>query len=144
MLFDRYEISPAHLIIEITESTAMHHIDASIATFERLRKMGIKVAIDDFGTGHSSFLYLKNLPVDELKIDREFIHDLTPNSKEEMILESIIQLAVKLGLNVTAEGIETPLQADILTRLGCQQLQGYLLGLPMEVARLEESMSLKS
>ncbi|OTG79338.1 diguanylate cyclase [Acinetobacter sp. ANC 5054] len=144
MLFDRYDMNPANLIIEITESTAMHHIDASIMTFERLRHMGIKVAIDDFGTGHSSFLYLKNLPVDELKIDREFISDLTPDSKEEMILESIIQLATKLGLIVTAEGIETPLQADILTRLGCQQLQGYLLGLPMEVERLEEIMQLKT
>lgn len=143
-LFQRYQINPEYLIIEITESTAMHHIDASIVTFERLRQMGIRVAIDDFGTGHSSFLYLKNLPVDELKIDREFISDLTPDSKEEMILESIIQLATKLGLIVTAEGIETPLQADILTRLGCQQLQGYLLGLPMDVEHLEEIIQLKA
>lgn len=136
-LFEKYSIKPNHLIIEITESTAMHHIESSIRTFEHLRQMGIKLAIDDFGTGHSSFLYLKNLPVDELKIDKEFIHDLSTGSKEEMILESIIQLAVKLGLVVTAEGIETPLQAEILTRLGCQQMQGYLLGLPMDVERLE-------
>ena len=100
--------------------------------------MGIQVAIDDCGTGHSSFLYLKKLPVDELKIDRAFILDLCLDSKEELILESIIQLAIKLGLTVTAEGVETPLQAEILTRLGCQQLQGYLLGLPMDVERLEE------
>ncbi|OAL80109.1 diguanylate cyclase [Acinetobacter sp. SFB] len=138
-LFDQYQINPNHLAIEITESTAMHHIDASIRSFERLRQMGIKLAIDDFGTGHSSFLYLKNLPVDELKIDREFIRDLSVGSKDEMILESIIQLAIKLGLVVTAEGVETPSQADILTRLGCQQLQGYLLGMPVKVDRLEES-----
>ena len=138
-LFDKYQINPNHLGIEITESTAMHHIDASIRSFERLRQMGIKLAIDDFGTGHSSFLYLKNLPVDELKIDREFIRDLSVGSKDEMILESIIQLATKLGLVVTAEGVETPSQADILTRLGCQQLQGYLLGMPVNVDRLEES-----
>ncbi|WP_425915679.1 bifunctional diguanylate cyclase/phosphodiesterase [Acinetobacter sp. TSRC1-2] len=138
-LFDKYQINPNHLAIEITESTAMHHIDASILSFERLRQMGIKLAIDDFGTGHSSFLYLKNLPVDELKIDREFIRDLSVGSKDEMILESIIQLAIKLGLVVTAEGVETPSQADILTRLGCQQLQGYLLGMPVNVDRLEES-----
>lgn len=138
-LFDKYQINPNHLAIEITESTAMHHIDASIRSFERLRQMGIKLAIDDFGTGHSSFLYLKNLPVDELKIDREFIRDLSVGSKDEIILESIIQLAIKLGLVVTAEGVETPSQADILTRLGCQQLQGYLLGMPVNVDRLEES-----
>lgn len=138
-LMKKYQVDPSYLMIEITESTAMHHIENSIRTLECLRQMGIKLAIDDFGTGHSSFLYLKNLPVDELKIDKEFIYDLTPNSKEEMILESIIQLAIKLGLVVTAEGIETPLQAEILTRLGCQQLQGYLLGLPVGVARLEAS-----
>ena len=138
-LFDKYQINPNHLAIEITESTAMHHIDASIRSFERLRQMGIKLAIDDFGTGHSSFLYLKNLPVDELKIDREFIRDLSVGSKDEIILESIIQLAIKLGLVVTAEGVETPSQADILTRLGCQQLQGYLLGMPVNVGRLEKS-----
>ena len=83
-------------------------------------------------------MYLKKLPVDELKIDRAFILDLCLDSKEELILESIIQLAIKLGLTVTAEGVETPLQAEILTRLGCQQLQGYLLSLPMDVERLEE------
>lgn len=138
-LFAKYQINPNHLAIEITESTAMHHIDASIRSFERLRQMGIKLAIDDFGTGHSSFLYLKNLPVDELKIDREFIRDLSVGSKDEIILESIIQLAIKLGLVVTAEGVETPSQADILTRLGCQQLQGYLLGMPVNVDRLEKS-----
>lgn len=138
-LLKKHQADPSHLMIEITESTAMHHIENSIRTLQRLRQMGIKLAIDDFGTGHSSFLYLKNLPVDELKIDKEFIHDLTPQSKEEMILESIVQLAIKLGLMVTAEGIETPLQAEILTRLGCQQLQGYLLGLPVDARRLEKA-----
>ncbi|PJG44825.1 diguanylate cyclase [Acinetobacter tandoii] len=136
-LFEKYQIDPSHLMIEITETTAMHHIESSILSFERLRQMGIKLAIDDFGTGHSSFLYLKNLPVDELKIDREFIYDLEENSKEEMILESIIQLAIKLGLVVTAEGVECASQAEILSRLGCQQLQGYLFAMPMEVEQLE-------
>jgi diguanylate cyclase (GGDEF)-like protein len=136
-LLNQYQIKPQHLMIEITESTAMHHIDASIQTLERLRQMGIQLAIDDFGTGHSSFLYLKNLPVDELKIDKEFIHDLSAGSKEEMILESMIQLAIKLGLKVTAEGVETAQQVEILTRLGCQQMQGYLHGQPMAVEGLE-------
>ncbi|MFV5507603.1 putative bifunctional diguanylate cyclase/phosphodiesterase [Acinetobacter sp. 197] len=136
-LFAQYKISPRHLMIEITESTAMHHIDVSIRSFKRLRQMGIRLAIDDFGTGHSSFLYLKNLAVDELKIDREFIKNLAVGSKEEIILESIIQLAMKLGLVVTAEGVETEAQAEILTRLGCEQLQGFLLGLPVDEQRLE-------
>jgi diguanylate cyclase len=138
-LIAKYKIDPAHLIIEITESTAMHHIDVSIKTFESLRDLGIGLAIDDFGTGHSSFLYLKKLPVDELKIDREFIRNISPNSKDEIVLESIIVLAKRLGLVVTAEGVETQKQADILKRLGCQQLQGYLLGMPLPVDRLEIS-----
>ncbi|QIO09812.1 bifunctional diguanylate cyclase/phosphodiesterase [Acinetobacter lanii] len=138
-LIEKYQIDAGNLIIEITESTAMHHIDVSIRTFENLRNLGISLAIDDFGTGHSSFLYLKDLPVDELKIDREFIKNLAPNTKEEIILESIIQLANRLGLIVTAEGVETEQQADILKRLGCQQLQGYLLGMPLPVDRLEST-----
>ena len=140
-LFQKYQIKAGHLIIEITESTAMHHIGDSIQTFEKLRDLGIKLAIDDFGTGHSSFLYLKDLPVDELKIDREFIRNLSEGSKEEIILESIIHLAIRLGLVVTAEGVETEQQADILKRLGCQQLQGYLLGMPLPVERLEANFS---
>ena len=135
-LLEKYQIKPHNLILEITESTAMHHIDSSIRTLERLRKLGIRIAIDDFGTGYSSFLYLKDLPVDELKIDRGFLIDLQPNSKEEAILESIIHLAAKLGLIVTAEGVETQQQADILTNLGCNQLQGYLLGTPVNVESL--------
>ena len=138
-LLEQYQIQPHNLILEITESTAMHHIDSSIRTLERLRKLGIRIAIDDFGTGYSSFLYLKDLPVDELKIDRGFLIDLQPNSKEEAILESIIHLAARLGLIVTAEGVETQQQADILTNLGCNQLQGYLLGMPLPVERLEEN-----
>ena len=138
-LIEKYQIDPGHLIIEITESTAMHHIDVSIRTFEKLRNLGINLAIDDFGTGHSSFLYLKDLPVDELKIDREFIRNLSDGSKEEIILESIIQLANRLGLIVTAEGVETQQQANILKRLGCQQFQGYLLAMPLPVDRLEST-----
>ena len=138
-LIKKYNVDPNHLIIEITESTAMHHIDVSIRTFENLRNLGISLAIDDFGTGHSSFLYLKDLPVDELKIDREFIRNLSVGSKDEIILRSIIELAKRLGLVVTAEGVETQQQADILKSLGCQQFQGYLLGMPLPVDRLEST-----
>ena len=83
-------------------------------------------------------MYLKQLPVDELKIDRAFIKDLDQNSKDELILESIIKLATNLGLTVTAEGVETEFQKDVLTRLGCHQLQGFLLGMPMPIDELEQ------
>ncbi|MFC4951650.1 putative bifunctional diguanylate cyclase/phosphodiesterase [Acinetobacter puyangensis] len=133
-----YQINPEHLSIEITETTAMRDIDLSVKSFERLRQMGIKIAIDDFGTGYSSFSYLKDLPVDELKIDKEFITDLIADSKEEAILASIIELATKLGLTVTAEGVETSEQAEILIKLGCQQLQGFFFAKPMTAEVLQQ------
>ena len=132
-----FNVDPSLLVIEITESTAMKHIEKSIKTFEELQKLGVKIAIDDFGTGHSSFLYLKDLPVDELKIDRGFITNLHPKSKEEIILSSIVNLASRLHLSVTAEGVENIEQADILTTLGCDQLQGFLLGRPMEAYKIK-------
>ncbi|OTG86588.1 diguanylate cyclase [Acinetobacter sp. ANC 4558] len=137
-LFEKYKIDPSHLTIEITESTAMQNIEMSILRFERLHQMGLNLAVDDFGTGYSSLLYLKDLAIDELKIDRAFIHDIENNKKSEIILESIINLATRLGLTVTVEGVETLMQADKLTQLGCQQLQGFLFGKPMPVKEIEQ------
>lgn len=136
----QYDIDPNHLIIEITESTAMHNIEFSIEIFQQIRELGIRLSIDDFGTGHSSFVYLKDLPVNELKIDRAFIRNLTQGSKDELVLESLIQLTRNLGLTVTAEGVETESQFDILKGLGCQQFQGFLLGKPMPKEVLELQM----
>lgn len=139
---DKYHIDTDHLIIEITESTAMHHIDSSIEVFQKIRSLGVKLSIDDFGTGHSSFLYLKDLPVNELKIDRAFIKDLRRGSKDELILASLIQLTRNLGLTITAEGIETEEQLEILNRLGCQQFQGFLLGKPFPKEVLENKFAI--
>ena len=136
-LLNKYKINPKNLIVEITESTILRQGELSVKSFDEIRDMGIQIAIDDFGTGYSSFSYLKDFPFDELKIDKEFVTNLTKDSKEEAILESIIQLAIKLGLRVTAEGVETKQQAEILLRLGCHQLQGFLLGRPMAAQALE-------
>lgn len=136
-LFERYQIKKGHLMIEITESVAMQHIKTSLKSFMRLREMGILLAIDDFGTGHSSFLYLKELPVDELKIDRAFIKDLAENQKDEMIIESIIKIASAFNLNVTAEGVETQEQVNILQKLNCHYLQGYFCSRPVVAQQLE-------
>ncbi|MCF9033423.1 EAL domain-containing protein [Acinetobacter nectaris] len=135
----QYEIDPNHLMIEVTETTAMHHIDFSIHIFKKIRELGVGLSIDDFGTGHSSFLYLKDLPVNELKIDRAFIKNLEPHSKDEAILDSIIKLTQHLGLSITAEGVETEAQFEILKRLGCYSFQGFLLGkpVPKEVLKIQ-------
>ncbi|MCF8998601.1 EAL domain-containing protein [Acinetobacter nectaris] len=135
----QYEIDPNHLMIEVTETTAMHHIDFSIHIFKKIRELGVGLSIDDFGTGHSSFLYLKDLPVNELKIDRAFIKNLEPHSKDEAILDSIIKLTQHLGLSITVEGVETEAQFEILKRLGCYSFQGFLLGkpVPKEVLKIQ-------
>lgn len=104
--------------------------------FRKLRELGIRISIDDFGTGYSSLSYLKKLDVDELKIDKSFIDDLA-DPKGELLVQSLIGLARAYGLIVTAEGVEAPDQEAVLTRLGCDMIQGYLLSpaLPEAEAR---------
>ena len=109
----------------------MQNAEISIVILQNLRRLGVRIAIDDFGTGYSSLLYLKRLPVSELKIDRGFVHDLTFRKEDVAIVEAVVTLANKLGLRVVAEGVETPEQHDLLMDLGCDYLQGYLLGRPV-------------
>ncbi|MDZ5110787.1 putative bifunctional diguanylate cyclase/phosphodiesterase [Pseudomonas putida] len=119
------------LTLEITETTAMHDADASLTVLQRLSDMGVDLSIDDFGTGYSSLMYLKRLPANELKIDRGFVRDLEQDSDDAAIVSSIVALGQALGLRIVAEGVETDRQQDFLTRLGCDSLQGYLLGQPV-------------
>jgi diguanylate cyclase len=119
------------LTLEITETTAMHDADASLTVLQRLSDMGVDLSIDDFGTGYSSLMYLKRLPANELKIDRGFVRDLEQDSDDAAIVSAIVALGQALGLRIVAEGVETDRQQDFLTRLGCDSLQGYLLGQPV-------------
>ncbi|MFP3368758.1 MULTISPECIES: putative bifunctional diguanylate cyclase/phosphodiesterase [unclassified Pseudomonas] len=119
------------LTLEITETTAMHDADASLTVLQRLSTMGVDLSIDDFGTGYSSLMYLKRLPANELKIDRGFVRDLEQDSDDAAIVSAIVALGQALGLRIVAEGVETDKQQDFLTRLGCDSLQGYLLGQPV-------------
>ncbi|WP_460414942.1 putative bifunctional diguanylate cyclase/phosphodiesterase [Pseudomonas sp. microsymbiont 2] len=119
------------LTLEITETTAMRDADASLHVLQRLADMGVDLSIDDFGTGYSSLMYLKRLPANELKIDRGFVRDLEQDSDDAAIVSAIVALGQALGLRIVAEGVETDRQQDFLTRLGCDSLQGYLLGQPV-------------
>ncbi|WP_369986541.1 putative bifunctional diguanylate cyclase/phosphodiesterase [Pseudomonas xanthosomatis] len=119
------------LTLEITETTAMRDADASLTVLQRLSDMGVDLSIDDFGTGYSSLMYLKRLPANELKIDRGFVRDLEQDSDDAAIVSAIVALGQALGLRIVAEGVETDRQQDFLTRLGCDSLQGYLLGQPV-------------
>ena len=128
---DRYQLVPASLTLEITESTAMHHVESSMVILKKLSQMGVRISIDDFGTGYSSLLYLKRLPARELKIDRAFVRDLGRDGEDEAIIASILALGRTLNLRTVAEGVETAEQAEFLTNQGCDELQGYFLGVPV-------------
>ena len=129
--------SPEYLTLEITESAVMANPIDGLAILTELDRMGVTLAIDDFGTGYSSLAYLKRLPVDELKIDKSFVTDMAENDNDAVIVRSTIDLAHNLGLKVTAEGVETQSAWDVLEILGCDCSQGYFMGRPMPVDKLE-------
>ncbi|WP_109512980.1 putative bifunctional diguanylate cyclase/phosphodiesterase [Pseudomonas ovata] len=128
------------LTLEITETTAMNDADASMAVLNQLSQMGLDLSIDDFGTGYSSLMYLKRLPANELKIDRGFVRDLEHDSDDAAIVSAIVALGQALDLRIVAEGVETDVQQHFLTRLGCDSLQGYLLGHPQPPERFMQDI----
>ena len=127
----RYDVDPALLTCEVTESGAMQDPVGSLAIFERLAAAGVRLSIDDFGTGYSSLSHLSRLPVHQLKIDRSFVVDLERGEQARAIVATIVQLARTLGLEVVAEGVETEAQRRVLEALGCDKFQGYLFARPM-------------
>lgn len=137
----RHAVAAHHLTLEVTESTAMHDVEASLRILQQLNDMGVRISIDDFGTGYSSLLHLKRLPATELKIDRGFINDLSNGSEDTAIVSAIIALGQALDLNIVAEGVETSTQQGFLTNLGCDTLQGFLLGRPMSAEDLNEALA---
>ena len=128
---ERHCLPANSLTLEITETTAMSDADASMVVLQRLSQMGVDLSIDDFGTGYSSLMYLKRLPANELKIDRGFVRDLEHDSDDAAIVSAIVALGQALGLRIVAEGVETDTQQSFLTTLGCDALQGFLLGEPL-------------
>jgi diguanylate cyclase (GGDEF)-like protein/PAS domain S-box-containing protein len=129
-LLGRYELQNHQLEIELTESTLVDSHDRSLEVLRKIKRSGIQVAMDDFGTGYSSLAYLKEIPLSCLKIDRSFIMGIGEDRNSEKLVASIISMAHELDLEVVAEGIETQHQADFLTALGCEYLQGYHIGRP--------------
>ncbi|KZQ28521.1 hypothetical protein A3464_08080 [Enterobacter genomosp. O] len=132
-----HHVPPEMLILEVTETTAMSNPDESVRVLTELTDAGVKASIDDFGTGYSSLLYLKRLPACELKIDRAFVKELSGESEDATIVSAIVALAKTLNLKVVAEGVETVAQQTFLTELGCNTLQGYLLGKPVSAQTIE-------
>ena len=129
-------LDPRFLEMELTESTVMHNVDAAIATLQGLKSLGLSLSVDDFGTGYSSLAYLKNLPIDKLKIDRSFVRDIGTGADTEdgVLAQAIISLGHNLHLHVCAEGVETDAQVRFLKRYKCDEVQGFFYGEPVEPA----------
>ena len=127
----RSGIAPNRLELEITESLFIENVEATLASLHSLRALGVRVALDDFGTGYSSLSYLRSFPFDKLKIDRSFIVDLLEHKGATAIIRAITTLADALGIETTAEGVETSDQLEILQAEGCGQIQGYFFSRPI-------------
>jgi diguanylate cyclase (GGDEF)-like protein/PAS domain S-box-containing protein len=131
-----WDVTPAMLRLEITETALMTNPARTMDVVTRLSDMGLHLSIDDFGTGYSSLAYLKRLPVREIKIDKSFVRDMASNENDAVIVRSTIDLGHNLGLAVVAEGVESQDAWDQLVKLGCDMAQGYHMGLPMDPAQL--------
>jgi diguanylate cyclase (GGDEF)-like protein/PAS domain S-box-containing protein len=129
-------LDPRYLELEMTESLLLHNADENIAMLRKLGHDGVRIAVDDFGTGYSSLAYLRQLPIDTLKIDRSFVRDLESDPEDAAIIHAIVAMAHSLGLLVTAEGVETRGQLEALARIGCDEYQGYLFSKPLPPVEL--------
>ena len=137
-VLDETKLPPAYLELDIAESVLAGDSDALINELEQLRKRGVYVAIDNFGAGCVSLALLARLPVDLIKMDRDFVDDLTPDNDDPRVIKAIIAMAASFGLPVLAKRIETELQREVLAREGCDLLQGYLFSAPLSASDIEK------
>ena len=136
--FQHYQLPPQALIIEITESLLIESKQNTQAFLQQLQDLGISIAIDDFGTGYSSLSYLAAFPVQKLKIDRSFIQQILQDDRKQALVSTMINLGHALGMEVTAEGIETEHERQLLAQQGCDTIQGYLISQPMPADAIEK------
>ncbi len=120
----------------MTETAVIVDVRAAAAVLGRLRALGISVALDDFGTGYSSLSFLRSLPFDRIKIDRSFVCDLGIKPEASAIIGGIVQICTQLRATVTAEGVETPEQVELLRAIGCREMQGFHIGRPAPASRI--------
>lgn len=131
-------IDPHTITLEITESAVFEHEQQALATLHQMKALGLNIALDDFGVGNSSLFKLKQLPIDELKIDRAFLIDVPESLADKEILSTIIKTANILGISVVVEGVETAAQLAFLNGIGCDSMQGFLLGKPMSMEAITQ------
>jgi EAL domain-containing protein (putative c-di-GMP-specific phosphodiesterase class I)/DNA-binding NarL/FixJ family response regulator len=131
------DLAANHLELEITETIIMQNVNSAIAIMKQLRSLGVKITIDDFGTGYSSLVYLKQLPINTLKIDRYFINSVDKDSEKAAITSALIQMALNLNLQVVAKGVETEAELDFLRQHNCDAMQGFLFSHPVTAVEFE-------
>ncbi|MBP5414946.1 MAG: GGDEF domain-containing protein [Lachnospiraceae bacterium] len=136
-IIKKYGISPTNVELEITESVFIDNMEEIIHKMKLLKDFGIRFSMDDFGTGFSSLSYLRELPIDTLKIDKSFIDDVVTDGSTRTIAESIIDLSKKLGFDTIAEGVEQEVQYSLLKNIGCENIQGFYLGKPMKFEEID-------
>jgi len=134
-------VDPARFVLELTESIVMEDTEHAVAQLDALKALGIRLALDDFGTGYSSLSFLRQLPVEVVKIDQSFVAGLGARREDELIVAGVISMAHALGHTVIAEGIETAAQGDALRRLGCRFGQGFLWSRAVPLADLAETIA---
>ncbi|HVR06700.1 MAG TPA: EAL domain-containing protein [Thermoanaerobaculia bacterium] len=139
-LLREIDLDPGYLDLEITESAAMQNVEQTVDTLASLRRLGVRISMDDFGTGQASLAHLKTLPIDCLKIDRDFVRDIDSGPTGKAIVSAIVGLAHGLDLTVIAEGVETEQQFRFLAALGCDEYQGYLASRPLPAAEIEQQV----
>jgi EAL domain-containing protein (putative c-di-GMP-specific phosphodiesterase class I) len=137
-------LDPHMLVIELTETALMNDVEASLGRLRHLNSLGVRIAIDDFGTGYSSLAYLRQFPIDILKIDQTFVAGMTDSSESGALVHTLVQLGKVLGLETVAEGIETDLQRTLLSSEGVDIGQGYLFARPQPPAELLELVTQRS
>jgi EAL domain-containing protein (putative c-di-GMP-specific phosphodiesterase class I) len=136
-------LSPGRLELEITETVLLQDSAATLETLRKLQNFGIRIALDDFGTGYSSLSYLRSFPFDKIKIDRSFINGLSDGSMEAVaIVRAMTQMGLSLGMSMTAEGVETAAQLDIVRAEGCTEVQGFLYSLPKSAHEIAKMIAL--
>ncbi|MFG0330253.1 MAG: EAL domain-containing protein [Phycisphaerales bacterium] len=136
-----FEVEPSSLVLEVTESVIMHNSKSVVPVLEELRELGLRLAMDDFGTGYSSLASLHRFPIDILKIDKAFIHAIDSSRPHAAIVDAIVKLAHNLGMDVVAEGIETPNHLALLQALECDLAQGYFFGKPVSADNAAQFIS---
>jgi diguanylate cyclase (GGDEF)-like protein/PAS domain S-box-containing protein len=136
-VIDRYRIDPGRLKLELTESMVLENVSDTVLKMNVLRAIGVRFSMDDFGTGFSSLAYLTQLPLNQLKIDQSFVHNLGIKASDAIIVQTIIGMAHNLGMEVIAEGVETEAQRVFLDEHGCPSCQGYLFSKPVPIEQFE-------